>query len=311
VARDLATAAIVVTWQGGEATRACVASLRRQRPAPLVVVVDNASDADEREALRSALGSLPDVRLLLLDENRQFAGGLNAGAHEAIAAGAERLLFLNNDTVVEPGALALMEEVLDREAADGIVGPLLVDRDDRTRIISAGEVHHPFALCMPRSLLRPRRAGREPRRVRGLMGCALLVGRRCWEAAGGFSEAIEVYYEDVDFCLAARAAGYGTWIEPAAIVVHDGMRGFARGMTPWAGRLKARNPWLVMRRHGGVLSWITFLPTYAALIAVSAIGYAVRGRLDVAAALARGAAEGVRSLGSGRTRRTGAPARSA
>ena len=47
------------------------------------------------------------------------------------------------------------------------------------------------------------------------MGCALLVTRACFEAVGGFSEEIAVYYEDVDFCLAARARGFGAVVEPA------------------------------------------------------------------------------------------------
>jgi len=56
-----------------------------------------------------------------------------------------------------------------------------------------------------------------------------------------------VYYEDVDFCLAARARGFEIVIEPRALVYHDGLRGFAGGLTPWAAFLKARNPWLVVR----------------------------------------------------------------
>lgn len=310
MARDVTTAAVVVTWQGGEATRRCVGSLRAQRPAPLVVIVDNASDEAERRALRDAYAGAGDVRLLLLDDNRHFAGGLNAGAAAAIAAGAARLFFLNNDTVVEPGALALLEETLDGPAADGIVGPLVVDAADPARVISAGETHRTALLCVPRTLLRPRRQGGVPRRVSGLMGCALLVGRRCWEAAGGFCEQIEVYYEDVDFCLAARAAGYAAWIDPRAVVRHDGMRGFARGLTPWAAYLKARNPWLVVRRHGGPLAWATFLATFPLLVAASAAGYAARGRWDVVRALGRGAVAGVRSARTGRLTRTSAPARS-
>lgn len=310
MARDVATAAVVVTWEGGEATRRCVDSLQAQRPAPLVVVVDNASGDAERRQLEARWGSSADVRLLLLDDNRHFAGGLNAGAVAAITAGAERLFFLNNDTIVEAGALARLEDTLDGPAADGIVGPVVVDAADPARVISAGESHRPALLCVPRTLLRPRHAGGAPRRVSGLMGCALLVGRRCWEAAGGFSEEIEVYYEDVDFCLAARAAGYSCWLDPRAVVRHDGMRGFARGLTPWAGYLKARNPWIVLRRHGGPLAWTTFVPTYAGLLAASAAGYALRGRTDVARALGRGAIAGVRSLVAGRATRTGAPARS-
>jgi GT2 family glycosyltransferase len=130
--------------------------------------------------------------------------------------------------------------------------------------------------------------------VSGIMGCALLVTRACFEAVGGFSEEIAVYYEDVDFCLAARERGFGALVEPRAVVFHDGLRGFASGLTPWAAYLKARNPWLVVRRHGGSAALLGFVPLYAAMVASSAGVYALRRRGDVVAALGRGALAGMR-----------------
>src|SRR5204863_65194 len=115
------TAAVVVTWEGGATTDRCVASvLAQDRPADEVIVVDNASRPPERARLGAAHGGRPGVRLLLLDENRQFAGGLNAGATTAIAAGAERLLLLNNDTVLAPDALGHLAAALDARPRAGI-----------------------------------------------------------------------------------------------------------------------------------------------------------------------------------------------
>jgi hypothetical protein len=271
-----------------------VASLRAQdRPPAEIVVVDNASSEDERARLRGDLGGVPGVRLLLLDDNRQFAGGLNAGARAAFAAGATRVLLLNNDTVLAPDALARLEDAMAAAAAPGIVGPVVVDLADPDRTITAGERVLLPLLCVPRTLIRHRARGDAPYSVTGIMGCALLVTRACFEAAGGFTEEIQVYYEDVDFCLAARARGFGAMVAPRAVVRHDGMRGFAAGLTPWAAFLKARNPWLVMRRHGTALAWLTFVPTYAALVLTSAAIYAARGRGDVVRALARGVRAGV------------------
>jgi GT2 family glycosyltransferase len=139
------------------------------------------------------------------------------------------------------------------------------------------------------------------------MGCALLVTRRCFEAVGGFDEEIQVYYEDVDFCLAARARGFAPLMVPSAVLYHDGLRGFATGLTPWAAYLKARNPWLVVRRHGGALVWMAFVPSYLAMVAASAALYTLRGRLDVGRALARGAWAGYRAVRSGVVVPAGAP----
>lgn len=302
------TAAVVVSWEGGETTRRCVSSvLAQDRPPAAVIVVDNASGPTERAALVAALGGLDRVRLLFLPENRQFAGGLNAGARAAFEAGAERVLLLNNDTVLEPDALGRLEAVLDADPSAGIAGPCLRDLERRGAVLSLGECHRAALLCVPRTLLRRRRARAGPYRVSGVMGCALLVTRACFEAVGGFAEEIGVYYEDVDFCLGAAAAGYVAAIEPRAVVWHHGMRGFARGLTPWAAYLKARNPWWVMRRRGGLFAWLVFVPSYGALAGAAALLWALRGRPDIVRALGRGALEGVRAACGAPLRPAGAP----
>ncbi len=304
-----ATAAVVVSWEGGDATRRCVGSLLAQdEPLDPVIVVDNASGAVERSALREAFEDVPAVRLLLLNENRHFAGGMNAGAEVALSEGAGRILFLNNDTLARPGMLKRLVTALETCPEAGIVGPWIEDRARPGHIISAGEVHSLALLCLPRSLLRPRPSDQQTAyEVSGLMGSALLISRTCFEAVGGFSEEIQVYYEDVDFCLGARAKGYRAWVEPRAIVEHDGMRGFASGLTPWAAILKARNPWLIMRRHRARGAWLSFLPTYPVLILASMLGYLARGRRDVARGLLRGALAGARSVLGGPVQPVGSP----
>jgi GT2 family glycosyltransferase len=301
------TAAVVVSWEGGATTDRCVASLRAQDPPPdEVVVVDNASSAAERERLGAGEGREPRVRLLFLPENRQFAGGLNAGGREAFAHGAERVLFLNNDTVLAEEALRLLGAALDAHPGAGIAGPLVRYADAPARVLTAGEVHSLPLLCAPRSLLRPRRRGPAAYSVSGVMGCAMLVTRACFEAVGGYSRR-SWCYEDVDFCVGARAAGFGLLIEPCAQVYHDGFRGFVQGLSPWAGFLKARNPWILMRRRAGLGSWLTFLPSYPLMIGASALLYYARGRGDIARALLRGAWAGVGVALGGTRRPVGAP----
>ncbi len=95
--------------------------------------------------------------------------------------------------------------------------------------------------------------------------------------------------------MRVRAAGFRILVAPAATVRHAGFRGFAGGFTPLAAYLKARNLPLLARRHGGALAWIVFVPTYAALVAVSAAAYAARGNGSVVAALGRGVADALRA----------------
>jgi GT2 family glycosyltransferase len=100
----------------------------------------------------------------------------------------------------------------------------------------------------------------------------------------------------VDYCHRARAAGFRVVVAPATTVRHAGFRGFAGGFTPLAAYLKARNLPLLVRRHGGVLTWLAFAPTYAAMLAASAAGYALRGGgAAVVCAIGRGVADGLRA----------------
>ena len=221
-------------------TQRCVDSLRRGGPAGLrVVIVDNASRPAERDSLASAYATAEDVEIHCLPENRHFAGGVNAGAARALELGATHLFILNNDTEMEPDCVKRLVAAADAQPDAGIVGPALLDLRDR-HPLSLGERYAPWSLAVPRTLLKVRSSGsRRPYRVGGIMGSALLVTRECFERVGPYREDLLVYYEDVDFCLRARALGYRPLVEPRAIVLHDGLRGFALGMTPYAARLQA------------------------------------------------------------------------
>src|SRR5262249_57465913 len=118
------------------------------------------------------------------DEQGEVGGGVKAGARAALAGGAERLLLLNNDTVLARDALGWLDDALDREPTAGIAGPRVVDLRHPEQVLSAGERHALSLLCVPRTLVRYRGPLDRPYAVSGLMGCAMLVTRACFEAAG-------------------------------------------------------------------------------------------------------------------------------
>jgi hypothetical protein len=82
-------------------------------------------------------------------------------------------------------------------------------------------------------------------------------------------------------------------------------------LTPWAAFLKARNPWLVLRRHGGLAAWLTFVPTYVAMVGTSAALYALRGKGAIVRSLGRGALAGLAAAAGRTPRPAGPPAREA
>jgi GT2 family glycosyltransferase len=288
-------AAIVVTWNGGEVTRRCVDSVRRSRNVDvLVVIVDNGSTAAERSALARTWTGVSGVELVLLDENRHFAGGVNAGAARAQGLGATHLLVMNNDTELAEDCIAILLDAWRERPGAGIYGPALLDLGDR-RPLSLGERYAAWSLAVPRTLLKVRSPGDgRPYRVGGIMGSVILITRECFERTGPYREDLLVYYEEVDFCLRARRRGFQPILAPRAVALHDGLRGFTAGLQPYAARLKCRNPVWLIREHGTTVDRLLFAPVFAAVIVGSALLYAARGRWDVVKAMLRGAIEGWR-----------------
>ena len=189
----LRVAAVVVDCGTPDETAATVqALLAGERRPDQVVVVDNGGGAGPR--LRELLPA--EVSLLEAGSNLGFAGGANLGARAALAAGAQRLLFVNSDAVLAPDALARLEAEAERLHA-GLAGPV---------ITSAGRVESlgiEFDLRSGRAQLRQhgaepeRLAGLESHAVDALSGCVLWVRSDLFVGLGGFAEAFFFGFEDL------------------------------------------------------------------------------------------------------------------
>jgi hypothetical protein len=284
---------VVLNWNGGAQTQACVESLRRQEYSDkFIVLVDNHSSPAEREDLRRRYGDAEDMRCVYLDDNRGYAGGNNVGIELALAANADLVVIATQDVAFEPGALAEMVAAATAPGV-GIVGPKVLESGDPTRVLSIGERVPVPMLCIPRTLLRHRRERAQPYDVGAVLGCAMLLTRPCLHAVAGFDEGFFAYYEEIDLCLRVRRGGFRILCAPRAVVRHDGMRGFAGGFTALSAELKARNLIRLIRRWARPLDYLLLVPTYLLLLATSMALYALRGRAYLLAAMLRGVAAGV------------------
>jgi hypothetical protein len=134
----------------------------------------------------------------------------------------DHLYFVNDDTVSDPEALGELTGHLDREPRCAIAGPrLMIDGTGRLNslglnVTRTGEARDEG---IGRRLDEWGRPG-GPRPVLAVTGAALLVRRAVLDDLGGWEELYHYYYEDVDLCLRARAAGWSVVAVPDAIVHH-------------------------------------------------------------------------------------------
>ncbi len=212
------TASLVIPVHGAFAhTLACLRALAAHPPAAAfeVIVVDDASPDDSLARLRQIGG----LRVHARDSNGGFIAACNDGA--ALARGGV-LVFLNNDTVPQPGWLDALLATFDSIPEAGLVGARLLYPDGRLQ--EAGGVvfadgsgwnygrHGDPDDCRYAYL----------RDADYLSGAAIAIPRALFAQLGGFdTRYAPAYYEDTDLAFAVRAAGRRVLYQPAAVVVHD------------------------------------------------------------------------------------------
>ncbi|MGE5177403.1 MAG: glycosyltransferase family 2 protein [Hyphomicrobiales bacterium] len=292
--------ALVLAYNEYERTRECLTSLAALDPAPdRVLLVDNGSSDGTPERVRA---EFPDVTLLALGENRWFAGGVNAGLEQALAQGAGSVLLLNNDLVLERGALGALAAALEADPARGAVSPKLYYFEPPDRIwFAGGVVTRGFGLIRHRGVNRKddayRGSGADgPRAVDYVSGAAALLSRAALERVGLLDPSYVIYVEDVDWSARARDAGFTLWYEPEARGWHHVSATSGGGLTPLKAYYRLRSGALYLSRHARPwerpLAWLAYGLWTAWLILRSV----ARGQSRAAGALLLGYADFTRIL---------------
>lgn len=193
-------------------------------PAFEVIVVDNDSQTDAAQHYIAELEARSDPRMRVLRHPGKFNFSAMNNRAAAMANGAY-LLLLNNDTeVVEPHWLTtLMRHAVQDEV--GVVGPLLVFPDGRIQHAGVvlglhGPAEHPFSGADSDA---PGYQGRAQLQQDycAVTGACLLTRASLYRQLGGLDETrFAVSYNDIDYCLRAREAGYRIVWTPLTRLIH-------------------------------------------------------------------------------------------
>jgi GT2 family glycosyltransferase len=243
-------AIVVLCFNGRDDTLACLESLERLRWERLsVIVVDNASNDGTLEAVRDRF---PAVETIRNDENLGFAEGNNVGIRAALAAGADYVLILNNDTITDE---ALIDELVAVAAARpdaGALCPMIRYVDPPDRIWYAGARFDPKAVHNGRHTGYGERDVGQYHSIRETgraTGAAMLVPRAVIEATGCFDSKLFIQVEDVDWSLRMRAAGYRILFVPQAVLWHQVAVTSGGERAPTTAYYEMRNSLEVSFRH--------------------------------------------------------------
>jgi hypothetical protein len=181
-----------------------------------VLVVDNRSSLSEQ--VRTIVAEFPQIRLIGLEENRGFTGGMNEGLRQAQG---EFVLLTEDDIELEPGALeAWVSAHLDAAPAKIISSGVILESKSGTVNFAGGDIERDRYFDL--SLRHEIPASRAPFDTQYMPG-SLVFGRTAdLRALGGFRADFFMYFEDVEFCLRASQLGYRLQIVPDARAIHSG-----------------------------------------------------------------------------------------
>jgi len=211
---------VILNWNLKQDTQECLASLLESTYSNFrALVVDNGSQDGSPEYLRERF---PNAEVIVNPANLGFAGGNNVGLRHALDHGADYVLLLNNDTVVDAAMLSRLVARGESDHGAGIIAPMMLYYAQRKRIWHlGGRVSRwlPVAMTLGHS---QRDDGHwvEPFAVDYVVFCGALLKRGLLEAIGLLDERFFFTYEDSDFCSRARAAGYRILCEPRARLWH-------------------------------------------------------------------------------------------
>lgn len=187
-----------------------------------ILVVDNGSTDDSAGAIASRF---PQVALIETGRNLGFAGGNNAGLARARG---DVIVLMNSDVIASPETLRGLESAIMADERLGALSPRLVTRAGAPQAFAFGDAPSlPYLLRRGAGRLlglRPLHdwAVSTPIEPQWISAACLAVRRETIEQIGGLDERFFLYFEDADWCLRMRKAGWRVRYDPRWSVVHLG-----------------------------------------------------------------------------------------
>ncbi|OGB89974.1 hypothetical protein A2625_00200 [candidate division WOR-1 bacterium RIFCSPHIGHO2_01_FULL_53_15] len=225
---------IVLNWNGWRDTIECLESvLKLSYQNFSVVIVDNGSTDGSAAKIKEWIakqGRQDTLVFIETGKNLGYAGGNNAGLRYALDRGdLEYAWVLNNDTVVDPDALAQLVKRIEEKPGAGFCGSLVLYYNDRGRVSAVGggfydkwlgQAVHPGAAKPHEPDKIEKYIGFESK-INYIEGASTLVSRGFLHDIGLMSEDYFLFFEEIDWATRARGK-YSLAIAPKSLVYHKG-----------------------------------------------------------------------------------------
>lgn len=211
----------------------CIKSVQASTyPNLQIIVVDNNSG----DGLGEKLKVLKDTYFFQNDKNLGYTGGNNIGIKLALGLGADYVYVLNPDTKIEKDCIENLVKGLEKTGA-GIVGPKIYFMGTTHPSSRFKTIWHAGGTLDMLNVIGGHRGVDEVDKgqyekqmeVDFVSGAALFIKKEVFEKIGFFDDGYFLYYEDSDFCIRAKGAGFKVVYIPSAVVYHENAKSSGLG----------------------------------------------------------------------------------
>lgn len=242
---------LLVNFNGLEDTQKCLRSLAAITVPTHTVVIDNASEVDPTLQLRAEFSW---TNLVRRDTNGGWSGGNNAGIRYALERGADFVLLLNNDTIVDRHIIERLLAAATTCPNFGILGPIIRYMDEPDQTMTDGVMfNRPGYPGFFQRKPVPVQAADPPvvEEVDIINGCAMMIRAEVFQRIGLIDDRFFLIHEEADFCLRAQRAGFRCGVLAEPLVWHKGSSSFKQSGKRWQRYYDTRNLGLLLTKHAG------------------------------------------------------------
>jgi GT2 family glycosyltransferase len=285
---------VILNWNRKDVLIECIQSvLKMTYPHFDIVVVDNHSHDGSAEAVRK---HFPDILVIENDKNYGAIEGKNIGLRRAVALNAQYIFALDNDLIADPACLTELVNVCETDPDVGVVAAKIYDLDRPDIILAAGT-----KIDYTQNIVRQYGKGEKDMgqyeviaEVDAVGAGHMLVNKEVFEKVGYLDTLFLGYgYEDIDFGVQTRQAGFKVVYCPTAKVWHRPHSGI--GHYSFRKKyLEARNAICFMKKHARWHHWVKYLFFVGLGLPYALVREGLRGNIGGVWGKARGLFDGLR-----------------
>lgn len=213
---------LILNWNNKEDTIKCIQSVQKiSYPSFETVIIDNGSKDGSSAAFKTKFPSIP---LIENQENLGYAEGNNVGIRYAIKNGADAVLILNNDAIVDKDLLTHFVAATQEKKDGGIFGAKVMNFKNPHQAEHFGGNWNPS-----RCEFVPILDGADIQKVDYVSGCAFFIQKQVIETIGYLEPKFFLLWEESDYCIRAKQKGFVTYSVKKALIWHKVSASFTGG----------------------------------------------------------------------------------